>query len=210
VSTRTSTRARVVVVDDQRMFAEGLTRIIDAADDLAVVAVAAGGAELDAVAPNVVADVVVLDYRLGDDSALGLVPLIGARWPDARVLVATGFDSEHTRQQVRAAGCHGFVSKDESSTALLHAIRVLAAGGEVGFDPCGRDGDALTQRELEVLALLAEGCSAAEIADRLFIGVVTVRNHVQRILRKLDASTQLEAVIIGMRRGLVDPPTPVP
>jgi DNA-binding CsgD family transcriptional regulator len=61
-----------------------------------------------------------------------------------------------------------------------------------------------------VLALLAEGCSAAEIADRLFIGVVTVRNHVQRILRKLDASTQLEAVIVGMRRGLVDPPTAVP
>lgn len=196
----------VMIVDDSRMFSDGLTRIIDGSGDLRVVGVAASAAEVAAIDDHVVPDVVVLDYRLADEPLLGIVPAITGRWRDARVVLVTGFASAHTRAQARRAGCHGFVSKDESAAVLLGAIRSVAIGNEVGLDDASSAPDALTPRELEVLALLAEGLSSADIAKRLFIGVVTVRNHVQRILRKLDASTQLEAVITAMRRGLVDPP----
>ncbi len=197
---------RIAIIDDQQLFAEGLARIVEADSELHVVAIAAGPSDLPDVASGQAPHVVVLDYRLADDTGLAAVPAIKAAWPDARVLLVTGFASEHTRTQARVAGCHGFVGKDESPAAVLHAIKAIARDETVGLESADREGDVLTARELEVLALLGEGRSPAEIAQQLFIGVVTVRNHVQRILRKLDASTQLEAVIVGMRRGLVHPP----
>jgi DNA-binding NarL/FixJ family response regulator len=202
----TTTRIRVVIVDDQVLVAEGLARIVAGSDDLAVVGMATGPDDLPALSVESAPHVVLLDYRLADDTGYAAVPAVAAAWPKARVLLVTGYPSEHTRSQARTAGCAGFVSKGESSEALLQAIRAIARGEDVGLDGTAADGEALTARELEVLGLLAEGRSAAEIAEQLFIGVVTVRNHVQRILRKLDASTQLEAVIVGMRRGFVDPP----
>lgn len=201
-----SGRVGVVVVDDQQLFADGLVRIVDATDDLAVIGVARDARELGALAPELAPSVVVLDYRLAQDTALDVVPIIGQRWPQAQVLVVTGYDSERTRQLVLAAGCAGLLSKGASSERLLDAIRGLAAGGSLAVDEPQSNRDTLTARELEVLALLAQGYGVPEIAEQLYIGVVTVRNHVQHILRKLDASSQLEAVIIGMRRGLVDPP----
>jgi DNA-binding NarL/FixJ family response regulator len=199
-------RVGVVVVDDQQLFSDGLVRIVEDTDDLSVVGVARDAQELDALPYELDPSVVVLDYRLAQDTALDVVPIIGQRWPAAQVLVVTGYDSERTRQLVIAAGCAGLLSKGESSARLLDAIRGLAAGRSLAVDAAPATSDTLTARELEVLALLAQGYGLPEIAERLYIGVVTVRNHVQHILRKLDASSQLEAVIIGMRHGLVDPP----
>lgn len=201
-----SARVGVVVVDDQQLFADGLVRIVDATHDLSVIGVARDAAALDDLAPELAPAVVVLDFRLAQDTALDVVPIIERRWPAARVLVVTGYDSERTRQLVLGAGCAGLLSKGESADRLLEAIRGLAAGRTFTIDAAPVARDTLTARELEVLALLAQGYGLAEIAERLFIGVVTVRNHVQHILRKLDASSQLEAVIAGMRRGLVAPP----
>lgn len=208
---------RVLVVDDHRMLAEGVNAYLHATTDFEVMAVAGSGAEALERLANDEVDVVLMDYRLPDTTGDEVARTILARWPATRVLMISANDEDTIAAAAIAAGCHGLVPKGRSGAALADAIRLVHSGVAV-YDPSAvvraipylrrrradRSPDwALTSREREVLACLADGASTSSIAEALKISPVTVRNHIQRILGKLDAHSRLEAVSMSIRAGIL-------
>jgi DNA-binding NarL/FixJ family response regulator len=217
---------RVLVVDDEELVRTGLRLILEAEPDLVVVGTAVDGASGVAAARRFRPDVVLMDIRMpGLDGLAATRELLGGPDPaPCRVVVLTTFDvDEHVYAALRA-GASGFLLKDVPADQLVHAIRVAAAGeallapsvtrrliaaftsrlpGEAGRDPAPAGLADLTPRELEVLRLLAEGLSNAEIAARLFVGEATVKTHVARVLTKLGVRDRVQAVVVAFRAGLV-------
>lgn len=205
----------VLLVEDHDMVREALGTALDARATIEVVGSAEGVGQartiLAADGPRI--DVVVADLQLGDGQGTDLVELVSFRDPPPSVLVITGTDDRRGLDLALRTGCSGFVSKTQGLDRLVDAVVAIAAGTAVF--PVGllanvtRDGDAsvgatLTPREREVLQMLAEACSIDDIAARLVLSPHTARNHVKAILSKLHARSQLEAVVVGARHGLVD------
>jgi DNA-binding NarL/FixJ family response regulator len=214
---------RVLIVDDEELVRTGLRLILEAEPDLTVVGSASDGFSAVAAVRRFRPDVVLMDIRMpGLDGLAATRQILGE--PDGvpcRVVILTTFDvDEHVYEALRA-GASGFLLKDVPADQLVHAIRVAAAGEALlaptvtrrliaAFTrqapvPAGTTvglGD-LTSREVEVLTLLAEGLSNAEIARRLFLGEATVKTHVARILTKLGVRDRVQAVIVAFRAGLV-------
>ncbi|MFI2271406.1 MULTISPECIES: response regulator transcription factor [Catenuloplanes] len=215
---------RVIVVDDQPMLLAGFVAIIDAEDDLEVVGTAADGAAAVELAAAVRPDVVVMDIRMPGMDGLAATRLVTAADDPPRVLVLTTFDLDAYVFEALRAGASGFLLKDADPDELLAAIRVIA-GGEALLDPAvtGRLIEAfatgvtpspaperpelavLTPREREVLTLIAEGLSNAEIAARLGVGVGTVKTHVNALLTKIGVRDRVQATILAYDVGLVRP-----
>jgi DNA-binding NarL/FixJ family response regulator len=204
---------RVLLVEDHDMVAEALQQALDRAEGIAVVGRARSRAEAAAEVRRHGPDVVVLDRRLPDGDALGVIGELGSA--GARVLVLTGDATPSVAAQVAQAGGAGLVLKSSRLDVLEAAVRDVAAGGVV-FDPellpgvfdrlTGRvpaAGAALTARERETLGLLAEGATTDEIGERMGVSRNTTRNHVQRVLEKLGARSKLEAVAVARREGLL-------
>jgi DNA-binding NarL/FixJ family response regulator len=204
---------RVLLVEDHDMVAEALQLALDRADGITVVGRARSRAEALPYAREHAPDVVVLDRRLADGDALGLIADLSAG--GARVLVLTGDATPSVAVQVAKAGGAGLLLKSSQLGVLESAVRDVAAGGVV-FDPellpeifdrlTGRlpgRGAELTARERETLDLLAEGATTEEIGERLGVSRNTTRNHVQRVLEKLGARSKLEAVAVARREGLI-------
>jgi DNA-binding NarL/FixJ family response regulator len=205
---------RVLIVDDHRMFVDSLVRLLGDQTDLVVVDVANSVAEAIRAVERQDPDVVLLDYRLPDGDAPACIAAFNRLPSNARVLVMTGLGDDATLAAARAAGCAGVVTKDRAARDLLEALRAVGSSASL-TDPPPRfsprrqqspTGSSLSTREREVLALLAAGRSTESIAGALHISPVTVRNHVQRILFKLDARSRLEAVAEGIRVGIIAPP----
>ena len=214
---------RVLVADDEELVRPGLRMILDAEPDLTVVGTAADGAEAVAQAGLLRPDVVLMDIRMPRlDGLEATRRILGAPGRTApRVVVLTTFDvDEHVYEALRA-GASGFLLKDAPADQLVQAIRVAAAGDALlapsvtrrliaaftrtpaaGAGPVPQLAD-LTARESDVLVLLAEGLSNAEIAGRLFVGEATVKTHVARILMKLGVRDRVQAVVLAFRAGLV-------
>jgi DNA-binding NarL/FixJ family response regulator len=218
-------RIRVVLVDDHRLVLESLRMALEAAGDLAVVGVATTAAEAEATVAATEPDVVVVDYDLGEQggTAAGggqadglevVASIVGHS--DARCVMVTGFPGPGLVRRALQAGCVGFVVKGHPLDELVAAVR--AAAGHHSFlpedvlsaltavpDGRRRTGTAteLTARELEVLGLLAEGVGTAAIAAQLHLSPHTVRNHVKRILAKLEVHSRLEAVAVARQAGLL-------
>ncbi len=195
------------------MVAEALQLALDRADGITVVGRARSRTEAVADAREHEPDVVVLDRRLADGDALGVIAELGSG--GARVLVLTGDATPSVAVQVAKAGGAGLLLKSSQLGALESAVRDVASGGVV-FDPellpeifdrlTGRlpvRGAELTARERETLDLLAEGATTEEIGARLGVSRNTTRNHVQRVLEKLGARSKLEAVAVARREGLL-------
>ncbi|MEV6647705.1 response regulator transcription factor [Amycolatopsis sp. NPDC051371] len=204
---------RVLLVEDHDMVAEALQLALDRADGITVVGRARSRTEAVADAREHEPDVVVLDRRLADGDALGVIAELGES--GARVLVLTGDATPSVAAQVAKAGGSGLLLKSSQLGVLESAVRDVAAGGVV-FDPellpeifdrlSGRlpaRGAELTARERETLDLLAEGATTEEIGERLGVSRNTTRNHVQRVLEKLGARSKLEAVAVARREGLI-------
>jgi DNA-binding NarL/FixJ family response regulator len=203
---------RVLLVEDHDMVAEALQLALDRADGITVVGRASSRAEAVTGAREHEPDVVVLDRRLADGDALGVLAELGEG--GARVLVLTGDATPSVAVQVAKAGGAGLLLKSSRLDVLESAVRDVAAGGVV-FDPellpeifdrlTGRrpSGGELTARERETLDLLAEGATTEEIGARLGVSRNTTRNHVQRVLGKLGARSKLEAVAVARREGLL-------
>jgi DNA-binding NarL/FixJ family response regulator len=198
-------------VEDHDMVAEALQLALDRADGITVVGRARSRAEAVTDTRAHGPDVVVLDRRLSDGDALGVIAELGSG--GARVLVLTGDATPAIAVQVAKAGGAGLLLKSSQLGVLESAVRDVAAG-EVVFDPellpgvfdqlTGRvPGAALTTRERETLDLLAEGATTDEIGRRLGVSRNTTRNHVQRVLEKLGARSKLEAVAVARREGLI-------
>lgn len=208
----------VALIEDQQVLAGAIQRSLATLADLRVVGTASslddGLALVEATRP----DVLVSDFRLSDGDVPDRLPDLLERSPHTRVLVFTGWPDEASFLEAMAAGAAGFVDKAAAFDDFIDAIRRVAAG-EVVVSPrflpaltrratSQRDAGALSRRELEVLQLLSDGKSTAEVAEELILSVNTVRNHITHLMAKLGVRSRLEAVNVAVRRGLIrfDPP----
>jgi DNA-binding NarL/FixJ family response regulator len=209
----------VLVADDQALLRAGLCGIVETAPDLSVAGEAATGREAIEAVRHTSPDVVLMDIRMPGIDGLQATKVI-TRCSQARVLILTTFDLDDYVYGALRAGASGFLLKDTPPARLLDAIRTVAAGDAMLAPAVTRrlichfaampapDASlalpgSLTEREREVLMLVAEGLSNAEIADRLHIGPGTAKTHVAHLLTKLDARDRVQLVIIAFRTRLV-------
>ena len=207
---------RLVVVDDHQVFADALGVLLGAEDDLEVLAVAPDAEKALIVVGELRPDVVLMDVDLPGMNGISATRHVLERCPDTRVIVLTALMDPAVVEGAAAAGAIGFVSKQRAADDLLGAIRAASRGEEVFRTNDLRalwDGKVttaerskisqLTSRELEILQALADGLSTDELASTLFLSRRTVQGHVQSILTKLHVRSKLEAVLYGLRHGLV-------
>ncbi|WP_341716064.1 response regulator transcription factor [Micromonospora sp. FIMYZ51] len=216
---------RVVIVDDQALIRAGFRMVLDSQPDLEVVGEAIDGADALRVLDRVEADVVVMDIRMPTMDGVEATRRLCADRPAGppRVLVLTTFDTEADAFAALRAGASGFLLKNVPPEELLAAIRVVARGdsvvapsitrrlldrfaGQLGAGPAEDPRLAqLTEREREILLLVAEGLSNTEIAGRVHVAEATVKTHVGRILAKLNLRDRVQAVVLAYETGLVTP-----
>jgi DNA-binding NarL/FixJ family response regulator len=210
---------RVLLVDDEDLVRGGLRAILSAREDLEVVGEAADGAVVVPLAASLRPDVVVMDIRMPLVDGIAATRELRRSLPDGpRVLVLTTFGDDENVYAALAAGADGFLPKRARPAEIADAVRVVAGGSSLLFPAAVRDlaaryagtrsartgaGADLTQRERDVLLLMARGLSNGEIAGELFLGLQTVKTHVSSLLRKLDARDRTQAVIAAYECGLV-------
>ena len=218
----------VVVVDDQALVRAGLRVLIESAADVALVGEAANGAEAVRVVAAARPDVVLMDIRMPEVDGLEATrailsaPGAGADRP-VRVIILTTFELDEYVYDALRSGASGFLLKDAPPEQILEAIRTVATGNAllapsvtrtVIAEFAGRLAprpqasarlDGVTPREREVLVLVAEGCSNAEIAARLYLSAATVKTHVSRLLAKLGARDRSQLVVAAYESGIVEP-----
>ncbi|MDX3132160.1 response regulator transcription factor [Streptomyces europaeiscabiei] len=220
----TSSTIRVLIADDQQMVRQGFSVLLNTQPDIDVVGQAVHGLDaIDKVA-ELAPDVVLMDIRMPELGGIEATRRITTERPHIRVLVLTTFDLDEYVYEALRAGASGFLLKDASADQLAEAVRVVAAGdallapgitrrliaefSRLGTTPRGpfkaRVGD-LTERETEVLTLIAQGLSNAEIAQRLVVAEQTVKTHVGRILVKLGLRDRTQAAVFAYESGLVRP-----
>ncbi|TDB76260.1 response regulator transcription factor [Micromonospora sp. KC723] len=215
---------RVVIADDQALVRAGF-RMILMAEGINVVAEATDGAEAVDAVRRTRPDVVLMDIRMPELDGLEATRriLAGGAADQPRVIMLTTFDLDHYVYAALSAGASGFLLKDVSPEHLVAAVRLVRAGDallapaitrrlverfarrDTDTPAIHRDLSTLTARELEVLRLLAEGLSNAELADRLHLSEATVKSHVARILAKLGLRDRVQAVVVAYRTGVASP-----
>jgi len=210
---------RVLLVDDHRLFREGLRRILELEPDLLVVGEAGSGKSALEQIPASKPHVVLMDINMPDMNGVDSTRAIRERFPEVMVLVLSIHDDREYLLEALKVGASGYLLKDVEPARLIEAIRDTARGGTTVHP--GLAGklvneiarlreqkeqsppNPLSARENEVLALMAKGLNNVEIAKTAHIAEKTVKNHVTSILRKLDAGDRTQAVIEGVKRGLV-------
>ncbi|WP_283139248.1 response regulator [Rhizohabitans arisaemae] len=210
---------RVLVVDDEALIRSGFRYILNTADDIDVVGAVTGTAALDAVNDHE-PDVVLLDIRMPDVDGLTILKRIRLLPRPPVVAILTTFDADEYVMTALRSGASGFLLKDTDPEQLPHVVRTLAGGGVVlspgvtcavvGDHPAGSGADRaddavsrLTERERDVLVLLADGLSNPDIGARMHLGVGTVKDHVSAILTKLEVGSRVQAALIAERAGLL-------
>jgi len=218
---------RVLLADDQTLIRAGFRVLVESAPDLAVVGEATTGREAVEMARRLRADVVLMDIRMPDLDGIEATRLITADEDLAgvRVLILTTFEIDENVLRALRAGASGFLSKGVEPADLLDAIRVVATGEALlspkatrsliarfldqpepgGPLPAPGRLEGLTEREREVLALVAGGLSNDEIAERLYVSPLTAKTHVNRAMTKLGARDRAQLVVIAYQSGLVRP-----
>ena len=214
---------RVVIADDQGMVRSGFTTLLNSEPDIEVVGEAVNGQEAVTRAIQLGPDVILMDVRMPVMDGLQATRQITAMDGGPRVLVLTTFDLDDYVYQALRWGASGFLLKDASARELAEAVRVVAAGdallspsvtrrliaefARMGAPrgPSRKTLKDLTERETEVLALVAQGLSNAEIAGRLVVAEQTVKTHVSRVLMKLGLRDRTQAVVLAYETGLVRP-----
>ncbi|MEU5084069.1 MULTISPECIES: response regulator [Streptomyces] len=215
---------RVLIADDQQMVRQGFTVLLNAQSDIEVIGQAVDGRDAIARTAELAPDVVLMDIRMPELGGIEATRRITEDHPAVRVLVLTTFDLDEYVYDALRAGASGFLLKDASADQLAEAVRVVAAGDALlapgitrrliaefsrldggGRAPLRRRAGELTERETEVLALIARGLSNAEIAERLVVAEQTVKTHVGRILVKLGLRDRTQAAVYAYESGVVRP-----
>ncbi len=207
---------RVLIADDHPVVRQGLRTFLDVQDDIVVVGEAADGTEAVELTQTLAPDVILLDLKMPGLDGVGVLEEFRARGLAARALILTSAAGAGPVASAMAAGAVGYLYKDVDSEALVRAIRTAADGNVVlapaaagpltGFavvrqEPSGWD--ALTEREREVLGLVAQGRSNREIAKTLGVAEKTVKTHVSSVLTKLGVQDRTQAAVYAVRRGLI-------
>jgi DNA-binding NarL/FixJ family response regulator len=215
---------RIVVADDHQVVRAGFAGLLDTQPDFAVVGTASDGAEAVRICRELRPDVVLMDVRMpGVDGIEATRQLAGSATAAPRILMLTTFDLDEYVYDALRAGASGFLLKDVTAERLFDAVRVIAAGEALlapavtrrlidefarrpePSEPTGTGLATLTPRETQVLRLVAEGLSNAEIAARLVVTDETVKTHVSRVLNKLGLRDRTQAVVTAYESGLVVP-----
>ncbi len=204
-----STTIRVLIVDDHSIVRQGLATIINRDPEMTVIAQAEDGQQAIACFGEHQPDVTLMDLRMPQMGGVEAITAICAQFKPARIIVLTTYDGDEDIYRGLQAGAKGYLLKDAKANELLNAIRMVNRGQqyippEVGAKLVQRmSNPELSERELEVLRLMAQGMSNSDIATALTIGESTVKSHVNRILSKLGVSDRTQAVIIAVKRGIV-------
>ncbi len=220
---------KLVLIDDQSLFREGLKTLLSIWDDIEVIGEAANGEEGVALVAELKPDVALMDLRMPVLDGVAATKRISAETPTTKVIVLTTFDDDDYVFDGLRAGAVGYLLKDVSSDKLVEAIRTTAAGGsflqpsiaakvlaEFTRSPTQQPGstpaptpqplvEPLSKRESEILAVLVTGASNREIANTLYITEGTVKNHVTNILGKLGVRDRMQAAIKAKELGLIEP-----
>jgi DNA-binding NarL/FixJ family response regulator len=200
-----------LIVDDHEVVREGLRLSLSRASHIRVIGEASDGASAVELASRRKPDVVIMDVRMPGMDGLEATKLLTEREPDAKVLIFTAYSEKSLLSRGLESGAKGYILKEAPHQTLVRAIEKVAQG-EGYVDPAlmpaflaGKDQtDMLTTREREILQLLADGMSNADVAGRLFISQETVKSHVRHILTKLEADTRTHAVAIALREAIID------
>ncbi|MEU4499279.1 response regulator transcription factor [Streptomyces sp. NBC_00210] len=215
---------RVLIVDDQMMVREGFSVLLNAMPDIEVIGEAVNGREAVTKVAELAPDVVLMDIRMPELNGIEATREIVAAHSDSKVLVLTTFDLDEYVYQALRAGASGFLLKDASARQLADGVRVVAAGeallaptvtrrlitefSKLSHTPrppaMAQIGD-LTERETEVLVLIAQGLSNAEIASHLVVAESTIKTHVSRVLVKLGLRDRTQAAVFAYEARLVTP-----
>lgn len=209
---------RLLLVDDHQVVRLGLRALLEGEPDLAVVGEAGTAAEALQLAAQLLPNIVLMDIRLPDDTGIAACQRIRQRYPEVQVLMLTSFADEELVLEAIEAGAAGYVLKQVGTGDLVRAVRAVGRG-DAALDPAvtrqllahvrraehdahGAAFQGLSERELEVLVLVAEGKTNAEIAEALVLSEKTVRNHVSTILEKLDLTNRIEAATYAVRHHI--------
>lgn len=207
-------KTRIMIVDDHEMVRLGMRAAFEAESDLAVVGEASNGAEALAKMPVLDPELILMDVRMEKMDGIEACREIKSRYPDVIILMITSYTDEDAVISSILAGASGYLLKHLSRAELLRSIR-LAASGQPLIDAeatkramehlTQMPGSELTEREREVLALVARGFTNKQIADKLYVSEKTARNHVSHILEKLGLSRRSEAAAFAVEHKLVPP-----
>jgi DNA-binding NarL/FixJ family response regulator len=212
---------RVLICDDHALFRRGLMMVLEAEEGIEVVAEAEDGQEGVTMAEEIVPDVVLMDVRMPKMSGIAATRLIAQSLPTTRILMLTVSDEEDDLYEAVKAGATGYLLKEISIEEVASAIRAVVTGQSLitpsmaskllaEFNNLAKQAEQrlnvprLTDRELQVLRLVAQGLSNREVAEQLAISENTVKNHVRNILEKLHLHSRMEAVVYAVREKLLD------
>jgi DNA-binding NarL/FixJ family response regulator len=213
---------KVMIADDHKMFRQGLRMLFEMEPDIKIVGEARDGLEVQELAETIGADVILMDINMPGADGVEATRQILKKQPDAAIIILTMFrEDEHVFQAIKA-GARGYVLKDADSLDVTRAIRAVAAGESV-LDTAmtlkvfnqfkmmsemteKNNPEGLTERELEILALIADGASNREIGDRLFLSEKTIKNYITSIFQKLQTNDRTQAAVYALQRGLISRP----
>jgi NarL family two-component system response regulator LiaR len=213
-------RIRVIIADDHAIVREGTRHILEQEEDLEVVGEARDGAEAVSLVDATNPDVAILDISMPTMGGIEATERIKASHPSTAVLILTSYDDDRYVFTLLAAGAAGYLLKDVPSDQIIRAVRSVHAGepvlhpaivkkvmarfvAEAPREDASEDGELLTERERDVLRLAACGMSNTRIADHLAISMRTVQAHLTQIFNKLGVGSRTEAVISGLKRGML-------
>ncbi len=213
-------RIRVLLVDDHAVMREGTRLILEAADDIEVVAEADSGEDAVRLALEVQPDVVVLDIKLKGKGGVHAAEQIKSELPETQILVLTAYDYDQYVRAMLDAGALGYLLKSASGREVVEAVRLVSKGGAAfsywiaqrlidefckssSVQPVKNPSGELSEREMEVLRLAARGARPLQISQSLSIGIRTVESHMRNIFDKLEVTSRYDAIIVARRKGYI-------
>lgn len=219
---------KVLIVDDQRLIRDGIASLLDLQEDIQVIGTAINGIEAIQLTEKLTPDIILMDVRMPEMNGIEATAHIHDKFPDCRVLMLTTFDDDDYIVKSLVAGANGYLLKDMPPDDLAQAVRLTFAGifqlspavaGKLVGQLSSNESQKitarqkseidLTEREFEVLGLIATGATNKEIAQELVISEGTVKNHVSNILSRLGLRDRVQAALFAYEHGLIQPQDPV-